>query len=120
MMNKVLNGSDMITQLFRERQGIADQTRTTLPQGIVETLVVASFTRFFTDSSMPLGTKNGGISLPKISVAHGTLAVDTRQGIPQTLCPRFIPWSDKTANYQARFDIQSQPYPLFITFRANE
>jgi hypothetical protein len=51
--NEVLNGTDVVHQLFGERQRFADQTGHTLPQRIIEALDVIGFARFLRNGFVP-------------------------------------------------------------------
>jgi hypothetical protein len=87
---------------------------------MVKALDVGGFTRLFADRPMTLGWENRGVRFPKIGVADSTLAIYRRQGVPQTLGTSSISWSHKTADNQACFSIQRQPYPLFIALGADK
>ena len=47
MMNKIPNSSNMVFQLFRERQCFSYQPRNALPKRIVESFNVIGFASFF-------------------------------------------------------------------------
>ena len=50
MADEILDGTDMVGQLFGKREGFAHQTGNALSQGIVETFNVIGFPGFLCDS----------------------------------------------------------------------
>lgn len=50
MMHKIPNCTNVVTQLFGEGQGFANQTSYSLPNSVVESLNVTGFSGFFANS----------------------------------------------------------------------
>ena len=54
MTNEVLDGTDVMRQLLREREGLTHETRHALSQGIVEAFDVIGFPGVLRDGAMLL------------------------------------------------------------------
>ena len=78
-MDKIPNRTDMISQLFRERQRFADQTGTALAKGVVEALDAVGHAAGFVNGFVAFGGEHPGIGLEEIGVAHRTLAIVRRK-----------------------------------------
>ena len=115
-MHKIPNGTDMIFQLLGERQGFAYQTRDTLAQSTIEAFDVTGLASVLTAGAMALCGKNSAIRGPEIGVGDGALAVNGRQGLPQTAGTAFVTRADIHAHDFAGVHIQGQPNPLFVGF----
>ena len=100
------NRTDMICCLLRERERLANQSATALPQRVVETLNMAGLTAFLTTRSMPLGRKNSVIGLPEIGVADRTLPIKCRKRGPKLVCFRFRSRSNRQSDNLARLAVE--------------
>ena len=72
------NGANVIGCLFREREGLSNQSTAPLAQCVVETLDMTGLASLLANGSMALGRQNSRIGLPEIGVADRTLAIDRR------------------------------------------
>ena len=57
MANEILNGADVVVQLFGKRQRTAHQAGNALPQGVIKAFNVIGLASFFADRSV-LGSGN--------------------------------------------------------------
>ena len=93
-MDKIPNRANMIFQLFRKRERFTYQAGDALPQRTIKAFNVIGLARCLPDSAMAFGGQNRGIGGPKIGVRHRALAVNGRQGIPQSLGPGLVTGAD--------------------------
>ena len=75
MMNKIPNSSNMVFQLFRERQCFSHQSGNALPQRIIESFNVIGFASFLANGKMACGRKDRRIGFPKVGVTQGVLPI---------------------------------------------
>ena len=118
-MDKIPNGTDMISQFFGERQGFADQAGAALANGIVEPFNERGLATGFVNCFMTFGRQDAGIGFEKIGIAHGLLAVHRRQGVPQLLSRGFVARADGTADHQACVDVDGPPQPGWVRLTAH-
>ena len=97
-MHKGPDRPEVVLQLFRERQGAADKTRNSLPQGAVEAFNVVCFAAAFAYSFMALAREDLSVRFPEVSVEDGALPVSSRQRVPKALCTRLASTADEHAD----------------------
>ena len=78
MADEILDSTDMVGQLFGERQGFADQPGNTLPQGVVEAFNVIGFPGFLCDGSVPLRRNYTCVGFLFVCIEGGLFTVDHR------------------------------------------
>jgi hypothetical protein len=79
-----------------------------------------SLTTAFTDCPMSLAGYHGFISLPKVAVAGGTLAMEGRQGLPKCSSPVARAIADMHPNNLTGVSVDGEPNPLFFPFVADK
>ena len=85
MVDEIPDGSFVVLNLFRKRQGFSDPAGNPLTKRVVEALNITGFARLFADRFVAFGGQNLGIGLPEIRMDKGALAIHCRQGVPQLL-----------------------------------
>ena len=81
-MDEQPNRTDMIGELFGERERLAQQARTALAKGMVEALDRGRLAAGFIDDLVAFGRQDSGIGLEKIGVADGSLSIIRWERIP--------------------------------------
>ena len=89
IVNEIPDGANVVGELFRERERFANEPATALTQSVVEPLDVVGQPCVFAHRTMALGRQDSSIGIPKITVAHGTLAVDGWKRGPEFASTRF-------------------------------
>ena len=79
MANEILNGTDVVVQLFGKRQRTAYQSRYPLPQGVIEAFDVIGLASFFVDRSVLGSGDDAFIHHILIRMKRRLLAVRHRQ-----------------------------------------
>jgi len=110
----------MIGHLLRKGKRFAHQPTTALAQGIIEPLDLIGLATVLPNRTMPLRWQDGGIRLPKIGRADGTLAIDCWQRCPQFARGRFTPRPNRHAHNVTRVAIDGQPDPFLAPFCADK
>ena len=119
-MYKIPERTDVIGQLFRERQCFADQATTTLAERVVETLDVIGLTAFLTDRTMTLGWKDCCICLPKIGVTDRALAIHRWKTRPKSSCSCFSACADRHGDNLTCVAVQRKPNPFLAPLLADK
>ncbi|QTA86678.1 Uncharacterized protein dnm_027020 [Desulfonema magnum] len=119
-MNKIPYRTDMILNFFGKGKRFSHKTRNSLPKRVVKSFNMAGLPCLFADSTMPFRWKDRIIRFPEISVTDRTLTIYRRQGIPETLCARFVPASDMNTDNFTRVPVFFQPYQDLIAFIINK
>ena len=63
---------------------------------------------------MALSGQHTVIGIPKIGVAHGALAIHSRQGLPQRLRCLLTVVSQSKAHHLAGISVHREPHPLLL------
>lgn len=86
MADEVLDGPDMIGQLFGEGQGIPHQPGDALPQGVIETLDMIGFAGVLRNGFVLRSGNHACVDSIVIRIERRPLAVHHRKIGPQLLC----------------------------------
>jgi len=116
VVDEIPQQANVIAQTPGKSQTAPDKSRDSLTQGVVEALDIARFAALLANNPMPFLRQHRPISLPIISVDHGTLAVEPRQQIPQPLGALLRAITDIGSNDLSGLDIQCQPHSLPVAF----
>ena len=119
-MNEIPNRTNMVGQLFGERQRFAHQTTNPLAQRVVQALDMIRLTTLLADRSMSFGRQDRSVSVPEIAVADRTLSIDWREALPECLRSDVVARSDRNSDYLSRLSIERQPKPLLIALTEDE
>jgi hypothetical protein len=85
MANEMLDSTDVMRQLFGEREGLTHQTRNTLPQSIVEALDVIGFACFLCNGFVPVRRDHSRVGVILIRMKRGLFPVYQRNLGPEFL-----------------------------------
>jgi hypothetical protein len=114
VVDEIPDRADMVGEFLGEGERVTDKPTATLANGVVKALDIAGFAAFFSNRMVALGRQHGCIRGPKIGVAHGALAIEGRERLPQSCCTAAVTRTNETTNNQTRFNIKGKPHPLLV------
>ena len=120
MTNEIFDGSDVILYLLGEGQGVADEARQALPQGIIEPFDVVGFPGFLRDRCVALGRDDTLIHVILIRVKRGVCLIDLGYLTPQGFGTFAATVVDVKRNNLARRGVHGQPAPLLVGLLLHE
>jgi hypothetical protein len=82
MVDEEPKRTEMIGKLFRKGERAADKARKAMANGIIEAFKAVSVALGMRDNPMTRSRKNALISIPRIRVTNGTLAIKRWEGVP--------------------------------------
>jgi hypothetical protein len=110
--DETLYGTDMVGQLFGERQRFAHQTRNALPQRVVEAFDMVSFAGFLRDGLMPLRRNYPCVSVILVRMKRGLFSVYQRDLGPECFGTVATPIADMKRDDLACLCAHGDPDPL--------
>jgi len=116
-VNEGSDGSAMMSEFLRKRQGFAHQTGAALAKGEVAAFNGTGLTTGFINGLMPFGGQNTGLRLPKVGGAHRPLPIVRWERVPHLLGSLFVAGTDGPPDHQPRRLIDSQPQPDLVALR---
>lgn len=120
MVDEVPDCAEVILQLFREGERLANKPGDALAKGVVESFYEAGLAAALRRWPMPTSGKHRFVRRPEVGVGGGALAVDGRQRPPQAASALGIAVSDVHSDDLPRLYVQSQPDPLLVAFLTDE
>lgn len=128
IMDVIPDCSNMIDHLLGERERLAHQTTTPLPQRVVESLDMVRLSALLADGPMAFGRDDRRVGLPKVGVTDGTLPVHCWKRGPQLPRRRLGPPTNGDPDDFPRVAVDGKPdpdlpalfpdkRPQFITFQ---
>src|SRR6266545_5171349 len=114
MADAIFDGTDMIGQFFGKRQRVADSTRDTLPQRLVEAFNMIGLPRVLRDGLVPRRRNHPLIHRREIRVEYRLLLIRLRYVGPQVFStlPTSVP--DVAGDDLARLGIHRDPDPWLV------
>ena len=112
MANEILDGSDMVGQLFGRRQGFARQPGNTLPQGVVEAFNMIGFPGFLRNGSVPLRRNHTWVDFILICMEGSLFTVHQEDLGPRLFGAVSTAITHAKRNDLAACGIQGDPNPL--------
>jgi len=114
MADKILDGADMIGQLFGECQGVTYETGNALPQRVIEPLDVISFPGFLRDGFMLSSRNHSCVDFIFIRIEHRLLTIHRGE-----VCPQLFRTVVTAISHVERDDltcllVHGDPDPLFV------
>jgi len=120
VMNVIPDRPVVIALLLGKRQGLAHQAANSLPQRIVQALNPTGLATLPPTGAMAFGRQHSRICLPKIGVAHSTLAIHGRERLPQQSRSGSSALAQGHTDNLATVPIERQPQPALVSLAANE
>ena len=117
---EILDGADVVVQLFGKRQRTAYQTRDTLPQGVVESLNVIGLACFFADRTVLCSGDDAFIHHIRVRIKRRLMTLCLGYLAPELLGAFAAAVADVKSNDLSRFDSHGQPNPLLVGLLLNE
>jgi hypothetical protein len=112
--NEILDGTDMVGQIFGERQRFAHQTRNALPQRVGEACEVIRFASFLGDRFVSLRRNHPGVSVILVRMKRGLFPVYQRDLGPEYFGTIATPIADVKRNHLAGGGVHGDPDPLLV------
>ena len=120
MADEELDGTNVVLDLLREGQGVADEAGETLSQGVVEALDMIGLPRFFRDGLVALSRDDALVHFILVRVKSGVFMINLRNLSPQGVGVFTAPIAHVKRNDLARSGVHGQPNPLFVGLFLNE
>src|SRR5215475_13602621 len=114
MADEIFDGTDVVHQVFREGQSVADEAGDALPHCVIEALDMISFAGVLRNGFVLRRRNDPGVDGILIRIKRRLLPVDRRQIGPQLLRTRVTTIPDVERNDLPGLLLHSDPHPWLV------
>ena len=119
MVNEILADTDIVGQLFGERQRIVYQTRKTLSQRVIEALDMIGFSSFLRDGLVAFRWNHPSVGILLIRMEYGFFLMHQWNLCPYLLGPVATPITAMKGHDLTRLHVRGDPEPLPVGLLLN-